>query len=68
MFVALIFRGTLILLVQIKDSLRVYSWLNPSCTKPFGTHTLYQVGGGGSAGSPAISKTVDPMNLEFVGH
>ena len=31
----------------------------------FGIHTFYQVGGGGSARPPAISKTVAPMNLTF---
>ena len=40
---------------------------NPSCTKPFGTHTLYQGGGGGGfePTPSAISKTVAPMNLKF---
>ena len=40
---------------------------NPSFTKPFGTHTLYQRGGGGggSAGLPAILKTVASMNVNF---
>ena len=37
-------------------------FINPSCTKPFGTHPLNQ---GGSPGPPAISKTVAPMNLKF---
>ena len=37
---------------------------NPACTKPIGTYTLYQ-GGRGSDGSPAISKTVLPMNMKF---
>ena len=39
---------------------------NPSCTKPFGTHTLYQGGGGGGQPlPPAISKTASPLNLKL---
>ena len=38
--------------------------VNPSFTKPFGTHTLYQ-GGGSAKHSLAISKTVAPINLKF---
>ena len=41
--------------------------VNPSFTKPFGTHTFYQ-GGGGSSQPPAISKTVAPMNVKFWGY
>ena len=37
---------------------------NPSFTKPFGTHTFYQ-GGRGRPEPPAISKTVEPMNVKF---
>ena len=37
-------------------------FLNPSCTKLFGTHTWYQ---GGRPDPPAISKTLAPMNLKF---
>ena len=41
-------------------------FFNPTFTKPFGTHTLYQgEGGGGSAGPPVISKTVALMNVNF---
>ena len=43
--------------------------LNPSFTKPFGTHTFYQGGGGGGGGGggepPAILKTVAPMSVKF---
>ena len=38
--------------------------VNPSFTKPFGTHTLYQ-GVGVGRNPPAISKTVAPMNAKF---
>ena len=40
------------------------SFLNSSFTKPCGTHTFYQ-GGGGGTGPPAISETVALMNLKF---
>ena len=36
-------------------------FINPSFTKPFGTHTLYQ----GVGPTPAISKTVAPTNFKF---
>ena len=39
--------------------------LNTSFTKPFGTHTFYQGGDGGSARLPTISKSVAPINLKL---
>ena len=48
--------------------LRIKLKLNPSFTKPFGTHTLYQGGGGGGGVQPdplAISKTIAPMNMKY---
>ena len=49
-----------------RATLSVFSSLgihfNPSFTKPFGTHTFYQLE---SAGLPAISETVAPMNVKF---
>ena len=48
--------------VPIEDALLI---INPSFSKPFGTHTFYQGGGGGSSRPPAISKTVAPMKLKF---
>ena len=47
--------------------INIYILLNPSFTKPFGTHTFYQGGGVGQTLPPTISKTVTPMNLEFCG-
>ena len=38
---------------------------NPSYTKLFRTHTLYQGGGGGSSGPPTVSSTLDCTNLKF---
>ena len=38
--------------------------LNPSFTKPFGTHTFYQ-GERGRSDPPAISKTAAPVNVKF---
>ena len=43
-------------------------FLNPSCTKVFGTHTFYEGGGGGVLEPtlrPMISKTVDSTNFKF---
>ena len=37
-------------------------FINPSFTKPFGADTFYQ---GGSAGPPAILKTIASMKLKF---
>ena len=46
-----------------------YRWclfpLNRSFTKPFGTHTFYQRGGGVGRTPPAISKNVVTMNVKF---
>ena len=43
------------------------SWINPSFTKPFGSHTFYRGGGGGRGadGPPAISKPIVSMNLKL---
>ena len=38
--------------------------INPSCTRPFGTHTLYQREEG-VLDPLAISKTVVSMNMKF---
>ena len=38
--------------------------LNPSCTKPFGTHTLHK-GGRGRSDAAAISKSFAPINKKF---
>ena len=45
-----------------------YEHFNPSYTKLFRTHTLYQGGGGGGGGHldpPTISSTLDCTNLKF---
>ena len=41
-----------------------YDIINPSCTKPFGTHVLYQGEIGGSP-KPPISKTFALINMKF---
>ena len=50
-------------MIRTADPEIIKIFINPSCTKTFGTPTLYQ--GGGVAGPPAISNTVAPMNLKF---
>ena len=39
--------------------------VNPSYSKLFRTHTLYQGGGGGSSGPPIISSAIGCINLKF---
>ena len=39
---------------------------NPSCTKPFGTHTFYQGGGGGSSRPPSYLKNRCPHESEIL--
>ena len=39
--------------------------VNPSFTKPFGTHTFYQRGGGSSRPLKLFKKTFAPMNVKF---
>ena len=46
------------------------SFLNPSCTKVFGTHTIYEGGWGGGweegePTPPVISKTLDSTSFNF---
>ena len=49
-------------IIIIRKRYYIETLINPSCTKPFGTHTIYQ---GGWLDPPAISKTIVPMNMTF---